>query len=102
MKLKHKQLGIELPIASDFVRIPGRAGAYYHTTGDSFIAHNDTAWEVVKEEVWEDVTSEYMTNGLVIGLTSSPAEWSMAPTDRFRKVNARCVNGEAFIVERKK
>jgi hypothetical protein len=108
MKLKHKQLGIELPIASDFVRIPGRAGIYYRTTGDSFIAHNDTAWEVVKEEVWTDVTADvdYCGN-LAFAHRNASRIGDVCVTDdkgyRFRKVQniTLPVDSSVFVIERK-
>lgn len=94
--------------------ISGQGEKWRVTTGGEF----ETCWNAISSsgqvfnlpkseyrlcdppEEWEDVTNEYVTNGLVISNNLMYFQ-SIPITDRIRKIN-HLHNGPCFIVERKK
>ena len=77
----------------------GRDGLRNHLPKSEYILCNPP-------EEWENVTGEYLTNGFVIGQTSSPEKYTwLKKGDRIRKVKLLDANyhpTDAFIVKRKK
>lgn len=93
MKVRHKASGTELELAEPQPFLP----QWWKTVGGSCIAYNDPAWELVKEEEWEDVTAECDFNSQ-FGLGVRVQDGG---TCRLRKIDG-LHNGPAFIVERRK
>lgn len=90
MKVRHKATGLEIE-----VRKPLRDIEYYSTPGGSMIHVDDPAFEVVPEEVWEDVTSRYGKEGSVRQTLTLYSNEHMKFIDGIH-------NGLAIIVERRK
>jgi hypothetical protein len=90
MKIKHKQSGAELTVKEE--QAPFKA--YWTTDGGSYIHKDDPEWELVKEEEWEDVTSECKHIDRHSSVT-------LLGGKRFRYSDG-LHNGPAFIVERRK
>jgi hypothetical protein len=49
MKIRHKQTGLELQVK--------KGDRFYETAGGSFLHIEDSEWEPVIEQEWEDVTA---------------------------------------------
>lgn len=59
MKIRHKKLGLEFEVKPFRDDVLIADGHYYETLGGSFIARQDSEYEVVKPpEVWVDVTQD--------------------------------------------
>jgi len=111
MKLRHKATGIELEVKKLLQSQP-----YYITAGGSMIHVDDPAFELVPEEVWEDVTEHCEVGTLPIlddgrntvvhrcdgGISYDVLNpFQLTENYRVKKIDG-LHHGPAFIVERRK
>lgn len=96
MKVRHKELMVELEVRREKVTLLHVGGNFYETVGGSFIAHHDPAWELVRG--WEDITGlcEVSTGGFLTCEGHTLAHGN----SRFVKLDAS--DGPCFIIERRK
>jgi hypothetical protein len=68
MKIRHKDLGIELEVELPRAFVTNNDSTpFYKTKGGSFISHNDPEWERVAQKEWINVTNHYKTIPIRLG-----------------------------------